>query len=467
MEGCGAPKALKSDLNFLSSADICDDSYSPVNISSQNKPAATPSPFEINKIQLSNSSSQKVDHSLKGREILFTLDLSCDLGSSNLAQQVFNDNPANHTHLSQLTLPYTFQEEITEDELSVLINNDDCIIGVSNSGTMQTASLAMPVSNDPGLSFQNYLTATNYLHAFEYLAQKQGPSSDKVKVAFVDTGAHCSHSDFAAHLVSGCGYNAVSPGSSPNDNDGHGSHTLGMVAAVTDNGVGIMGLAGDRIEAHAIKVINMGSGSAFDVANGIQEAINRGVDVINISLESQSQLTSVEQAVYNAISAGVVVVMAAGNHAKQLDGTQSGVYSSPGFIGANLPGAITVGSVDALTHNLSSYSNYGSRVEIATVGAYDSNQSGSAGGLYSTNLNNGYTRLMGTSQAAPIITAAASLLIQFFKEKGVSYNAADIEAIIAASSDTVTGLQVSNQRRFNFSKLVRNAYYFADVPLCE
>lgn len=88
---------------------------------------------------------------------------------------------------------------------------------------------------------------------------------------------------------------------------------MGLTGAVMNNSMGVTGMSGNNIELSAIRVINVGTGSVADASEGIQYAISHNLDVINVSLESQARLALIEQGVQEAVAAGIVVVMAAGN----------------------------------------------------------------------------------------------------------------------------------------------------------
>jgi hypothetical protein len=453
---------------IASTKDICAAEYAPAtDLYSKSTTALTSSvaPFEQKKVHLSGSQFQKANASLINQNVIVVIDLSCSPNSpDSLSAKVLQQAPNLNTELKHNAISYNVSEALTASEFEATADMDPCVLGVTLPGTVKTSSLEAPVTTDPNVAQQQHLIATNYLHAYQYLALKQTANSPKVRVGFLDTGVDCSHPDLIANLVGGCGYNALSPGSQPTDNDGHGTNTAGIVAAVSNNAVGILGITGNAVTIYPIKVIDVETGTVQAAYNGIQYAIQNNLNVLNISLQSDSQLTLIEQGVAEAVAAGIVVVMAAGNHGQEL---VNSIYVSPGAVGRNLQGAITVGSTDAISGTLSYFSNYGDYVEIAAPGAYDSSLPSSTGGIYSTYKGSAYKRMMGTSQAAPIIAGAAGLVIQFLKSRNIGYTPANIEKIVLSSSDTPSNVSISGHRVINFSKLTRNAYAFAGVPLCN
>ena len=132
-----------------------------------------------------------------------------------------------------------------------------------------------------------------------------------VTVAVVDTGADLNHPDLAGQLVTG--RNVMDPFSAPQDDNGHGTMTAGIVAARTNNGRGVVGVA-PSAKVMPIKVLDSnGSGSDADIAVGIDWARTHGAKVINLSLGGSADDPVLRDAVENAIAANVVVVAAAGN----------------------------------------------------------------------------------------------------------------------------------------------------------
>lgn len=452
------------------SVDVCSADYAPSSVIF-NKAARLANqdvvlPFEEHKVYLNDDSStmSKAVSSLKNQKVIVIL-RKCDVNEpTSLSAKVLSQSGPFPAHRASSAFQYTVNEDISSAEFETSANHDPCVAGVTLPGVVRTSSLSLPKINDTDLTKLTQLSVTNYLHAFENLVAIQKTTSAKARVAMVDTGIDCTHPDLAANIESGCGKNMVDPSLLPTDNDGHGSHTAGIVGAVYNNGRGVAGIAGNAIQLSSYKVIDVGTGTVDDTFNGIQEAISSGVDVINISLQSSTRLISIENAVGEAVRAGIVVVMAAGNQGGSL---MESVVVSPAAIGKSLAGAITVGSIDASSGDLSYFSNYGGYVEIAAPGAVDGSSGSVIGGIYSTYKNGKYQKLMGTSQAAPMVAGAAALLIQFFKDHNVTYTPAMIEQIILVSTDSPFYIPVDGHRVINFSKLTRNAYKQAGISLCD
>ncbi|MEK7513084.1 MAG: S8 family peptidase, partial [Patescibacteria group bacterium] len=212
-----------------------------------------------------------------------------------------------------------------------------------------------------------------------------GNVGDPIKVAVVDTGISTSHPDLKANVKGG--YNAIRPSRGWNDDNGHGSHVAGIIAAL-NNTQGVVGV-GPAIDLYAVKVLNAGgSGYTSDVIEGIDWAVQHGAQVINLSLGSSQGTQSLHDAVTAARSAGVVVVAAAGN--------SGGAVIYP----AAYPEVIAVSATDQ-NNNLASFSSRGPEVDLAAPGV----------SVYSTYKSKSYATLSGTSMASPHVAGTAALVL--------------------------------------------------------
>ncbi|SFR18261.1 Subtilase family protein [Desulfoscipio geothermicus DSM 3669] len=126
----------------------------------------------------------------------------------------------------------------------------------------------------------------------------------------MDTGIDLSHPDLLANIKGG--YNAIKPNKSPADDNGHGTHVAGIIAAVNDN-IGVVGVA-PQAELYAVKVLSAnGSGYLSDIIEGLEWCITNNMQVINMSLGTSSEVQSFHDAVIKVYNAGIVMVAAAGN----------------------------------------------------------------------------------------------------------------------------------------------------------
>ena len=207
-----------------------------------------------------------------------------------------------------------------------------------------------------------------------------------VVIAIVDTGIDKNHGDLAAKLVAG--YDFVSNDTDPDDNNGHGTHCAGIAAAITDNALGVAGVA-SNCSLMGVKVLNsFGSGTNSDIAAGINWAADNGAHVVSLSLGGSSKSTTLESAVNYAWNKGVIVIAAAGNNG-----------NTTKFYPAAYGNCIAVASTDQ-NDNRSSFSTYGSWVDVAAPGS----------SIYSTYDGNTYATLSGTSMACPHVAGLAGLI---------------------------------------------------------
>lgn len=209
-----------------------------------------------------------------------------------------------------------------------------------------------------------------------------------VKAAILDTGIDLDHPDLQNNIKGNV--NTINPLKNGNDDNGHGTHVAGTVAAI-DNDIGVIG-AGPEIYLYAVKVLGKnGSGWLSDLIEGLDWCINNRMQVINMSLGSSSDNQSFHDAITKAYRAGIVVAAAAGN-----SGTSGGAISYP----AKYPETIAVSAIDQFDR-LAYFSSYGPEVDLTAPGV----------NIQSTYNNGYYKTLNGTSMAAPHVSAAAALVL--------------------------------------------------------
>jgi subtilisin family serine protease len=229
----------------------------------------------------------------------------------------------------------------------------------------------------------------------------QGNVSD-VTVAIIDTGIDLDHPDLNVIM----GKTFVAGTTTADDDQGHGTHVAGIVAA-KDNSEGIVGVApGAKLVALKVLAKN-GQGTTLDIIDAIDwVTANRDlIDVVNMSLGGGDS-RAMNDAIERSVQSGVTYVVAAGNDSRNAERT------SP----ANSPHAITVsaiadsdgkcGAIGPATgrgpdDSFAIYSNHGSVVDIAAPGT----------NILSTFPNGQYKIETGTSMAAPHVAGAAALWI--------------------------------------------------------
>ena len=240
-------------------------------------------------------------------------------------------------------------------------------------------------------------------------------------VAIVDSGVEYDHPDLQARMApnstwarcetGACKpYVSTDPATLPVDVDGHGTHVAGIVAAATDNAVGVAGVAGDRpVRVIPVKALDAaGNGTTDGVAAGIAWAVARGAKVINMSLGGSTDTLTVNSAIDAAASAGVLITVSAGNcGGANYAGLGCSYQDEPDYPAAyaGTPSGngklVPVASITR-TGSISTFSTHAAYVAtgISAPGDY----------IYSTYKLGGYSTLSGTSMAAPHVAGAAAVL---------------------------------------------------------
>lgn len=271
--------------------------------------------------------------------------------------------------------------------------------------------------NDTNFADQWNFTTVGAQEAWDYDATdpKYGGDSSVV-VAVLDTGvAYRTSGSFtqapdlaSATFATGKDFVAEPDDSTPDDDNGHGTHVTGTIAENTNNSSRGAGLAFNST-IMPIKVLDSaGSGLLSDVALGVDFARSNGADIINMSLGSDTALATLETAITNAVNAGILVVASTGNSAA----TQ---ISYP----ARYDNVIAVGAT-GFTDAIASYSNTGTGIDLVAPGGdgskYISQETYSSfnnEGIPNNFSTFGMVGYQGTSQAAPHVSAAAALLLAF------------------------------------------------------
>ena len=232
-----------------------------------------------------------------------------------------------------------------------------------------------------------------------------GTVSGSARVGIMDSGIRNDHEEFQGRIAAQFDFFA-GDGNAEDDN-GHGTHVAGIVAADGNNGLGVAGVAHPANVDFAIAKVcgptGRGPFSSYGcpssaITDGITWAVNNGAHVLNLSLGGGSPSTATQAALQNARANNVLPVCAAGNDA--------GVVSYP----AAFPECVAVSATD-WGDQLASYSNFGPEVALSAPGGDTEDPNGYS---YIASAYNGssadYALLAGTSMASPQVAGLAALL---------------------------------------------------------
>jgi subtilisin family serine protease len=257
-----------------------------------------------------------------------------------------------------------------------------------------------------------------------------------VVVAVIDSGFDPLHPDRPASLRLGCdyvvwggrGYAGSCPAVSGDEN-GHGTHVGGIVAARQNNALGVSGVA-PNVTLLAIRTADAdGSSYVSDVSAAIREAADGGARVINLSLGGTSSSQSQQSAVNYAIGRGAVVVAAAGNEYQE---------GNPTSYPAAYPGVLAVASASD-TDQHSPFSNTGPHIAISAPGGSANGSSDGDVRHWITSLypiNKGLYQLSnGTSQATPHVAGALGLMFS----ARPSLTAAEATSLVKSTARPIGG----------------------------
>src|SRR6185312_1271164 len=143
-------------------------------------------------------------------------------------------------------------------------------------------------------------------------------------VAVLDTGIRYTHSDLASNMWvnpidGGHGFNAFTGTNDPSDDNGHGTEMAGILGAVGNNGIGIVGVTW-RVQMMACKCLDSSAnGSDATVIACIDYARTNGAQIINASFDSPGNSIAVSNAIVAARDAGIIFVASAGNGSTNVD----------------------------------------------------------------------------------------------------------------------------------------------------
>ncbi|MFD2369406.1 S8 family serine peptidase [Brevibacillus sp. GCM10020057] len=254
------------------------------------------------------------------------------------------------------------------------------------------AAISMTLA-DAGPSFAASGSNDHYYGNQQHLPQikadkawKTVNSNTAITIAVLDTGADYNHPDLKENLLPGI--NLVPTARSAQDDNGHGTEVIGVLAARGNNGIGVSGVLWNA-KVLPIKVLDSRAVADLDlVAKGINTALDRGAKVILMSVSSMSYSRALTNAVNRAEASGAVLIAASGNEGNRV--AYPGAY----------PTVIAVGGVKSNNEPIYE-SNSGPELNLMAPGL----------NVFTTRLGGTYGSFSGTSAAAPQVAGAAALIM--------------------------------------------------------
>jgi thermitase len=268
----------------------------------------------------------------------------------------------------------------------------------------QYAHTAGEIPNDPGFVSQWHLAKIQSSQAWSVTT-----GSPSVVVAVIDTGVHGTHPDLESNLVPG--WNFVKSNSDTSDLLGHGTAVAGVIAAASNNGIGVAGVSWQSRMMPLVVVDENDLASYSNIAEAIQYAADRGIRLINISVGGSVQSSTLQSAVDYAWDKGALIFASAMNNG-----------ASDPYYPAACNHVMAVSATDSNDH-LASFSNYGNWIAISAPGA----------SILTTTNGGGYAYWFGTSFSSPIVAGVAALSLAV----NPSLTNAELVTVLEKSADDI------------------------------
>ncbi|PRO65799.1 S8 family peptidase [Alkalicoccus urumqiensis] len=273
---------------------------------------------------------------------------------------------------------------LSEEEAAALLLEDEIL----SIDVDEETQLELPIEEpaDDGL-FSIASTNWGYNKVNVQSAADAGLDGSGISVAVLDTGISTTHPD----LDVADGYNFFSNNTNYDDDNGHGSHVAGILAG-TGNLTGVA----PGVDLYAVKIMDdRGQGRHSVMAAGIDWALEKDIDIINMSIGGEETSRTLELATRRAEEHGTMLVAAAGNR-----GATAGLTTTVDYPG-RLDNVIAVGALDQQDRR-ASFSGYGPQVEVSAPGT----------GIYSAGTGRTYLRKSGTSMATPYVSGMLAIMME-------------------------------------------------------
>ncbi len=245
-----------------------------------------------------------------------------------------------------------------------------------------------------------YATGQSVPYGIKLVQADQLPDTNagNRKVCIIDSGIDRSHEDLVGNSANMTGVYNSGTGNWYTDQNSHGTHVAGTIAAVNQSGVGVVGVNSNRrLKLHIVKVFGA-NGWAYSstLASAANQCASYGANVISMSLGGPSYNSTENSTFANLASRGILSVAAAGNAGNTAISYPAG-YAS----------VMSVGALNEYKQ-WASFSQYNSKVEISAPGV--SVLSTVPQAVKGTK----YSYFNGTSMATPHVAGVAALVWSYF-----------------------------------------------------
>jgi subtilisin len=286
--------------------------------------------------------------------------------------------------------------QLAEGEINALRQNDNVAMVEDDAPCYALEGYALEgafghlaVENQPSPLAETIPAGVQQVNAPQAWGFSQGKG---IRVAVVDTGIDFKHPDLQPNYVGGVSF--VPGAATPMDDQGHGTHCAGTIAAAIE-GANVVGVA-PQASLYAVKVLDQnGSGQFSWIIAGIDWCIQNGIHIISMSLGAPSAPAAVKTMCDAAWNRGLLLVAAAGN-----DGLRNPVPPAASNVGApaQYQNVIAVSAIDS-ANGIAAFSSRGPEIDVCAPGVT----------VLSDKLGGGTTVMNGTSMACPHVAGVAAL----------------------------------------------------------
>lgn len=234
---------------------------------------------------------------------------------------------------------------------------------------------------------------------------KKGREGENITIAVIDTGCDIHHPNLKERIIGVKNFTNEDGGAENivTDYIGHGTHVAGIIAA-SDIGNGMVGVA-PKANLLILKALGKKGGTYISVIEAINYAVQKGVNIISMSLGGKIDDENLHKAIINAKNKNILVVCAAGNdgdnNSKSIEKNYPAMYNE----------VISVGSINTNKES-SRFSASNNEVDLVAPGQGLGNS-----GILSTAPGGKFAEMQGTSMATPHVAGALALIINWAEDE--------------------------------------------------